>query len=103
MTEPTAAILNQQIVLRVTDQPDVKNKYGSGHIRPTEITLRYTPSGMRAHVHGRWVREDGEATNAPCSNDYAAHDGDTSEWPGWLADLAVAWKPAGARQDGAQQ
>jgi hypothetical protein len=94
MTEPTAAILHQQIVLSVSGQPDVKNKYGSGHIRPTEITLRYTPSGMRAHVHGRWVREDGEATNAPCSNDYAAHEDDVSEWPDWLAALAGTWRPA---------
>lgn len=94
MTESTAAILHQQIVLRATGQPDVKNKYGSGHIRPTEITLRYTPSGMRAHVHGRWVREDGEATNAPCSNDYAAFEGDVGEWPDWLADLAGTWRPA---------
>ncbi|MFD8899829.1 hypothetical protein [Streptomyces ardesiacus] len=103
MTEPTAAILHQQIVLRVTGQPDVKNKYGSGHIRPTEITLRYTPSGMRAHVHGCWVREDGKVTNAPCSNDYAAHEGDTSEWPDWLTDLATTWRPAGVRQDEAQR
>lgn len=102
MTEPTAVVLEQQVELRVTGQPDVKNMYGSGHIRPTEATFRYMASGLRAQVYGRWVREDGEMTDAPCSNDYAAHEGDTSEWPGWLADLAAAWRPTTPDEDPAR-
>ncbi|MBJ6623536.1 hypothetical protein [Streptomyces sp. DHE17-7] len=90
----TTTVLDQQIELRITGQPDVKNMYGSGHIRPTEVTIRYMPSGLHAYVYGRWIREDGEVTDAPCSNRYAAHKDDVSDWPDWLADLAKTWRPA---------
>ena len=90
----TIAVLEQSIELRVTGQPDIKNKYGSGHVRPSEVTIRYQASGIRAHVYGRWVRVDGELTDARCSQPYTAHQGDMSDWPDWLAQLAAQSAPA---------
>ena len=95
MTEPTVTPLAQTIELRVTGQPDVPNQYGSGHIRPTEITFRYQTDSIRAQVYGRWIREDGELTDAPITRDYTTYQGDMSDWPGWVAELAREHAPAG--------
>ncbi|MEV4440436.1 hypothetical protein AB0K09_15710 [Streptomyces sp. NPDC049577] len=94
-------VLNQSIELRVTGQPDVENKSGSGHVRPSEVTIRYQTAGMRAHVCGRWVRPDGELTDEPRSQSYTARQGDTSNWPEWLVTLAAQYAPsaAHARED----
>jgi hypothetical protein len=92
----TVTVMEQLIELRVTGQPDVKNKYGSGHVRPTEVSFRYRPGGVRAQVYGHWVREGGELTDAPCSQDYAAHEYDMADWPEWLAALAVLTRAAPA-------
>ncbi|MEU8469550.1 hypothetical protein AB0F30_16780 [Streptomyces sp. NPDC029006] len=100
MTDPTtqpdldATVTEQRIELGVTGQHlDVKNKYGSGHLRPSHVTLAYQTSGLRAHVYGRWVREDGVMTDASCSQPYTADGNDTSDWPGWLAQLATDHAP----------
>ncbi|MEU9921910.1 hypothetical protein AB0H51_11535 [Streptomyces griseoluteus] len=94
--DPTATVtmLEQFVELRVTGRPDVKNKYGSGHIRPSEVSFRYRAGGVRAQVYGRWVRAGGELTDAPCSQDYAAHEGDMTDWPEWLAADAKVHAPA---------
>jgi len=94
MTEPTVTPLAQTIELRVTGQPDVPNQYGSGHIRPTEITFRYQTGSIRVQVYGRWIREDGELTDAPITRDYTAYQGDMSDWPDWVAELAREHAPA---------
>ena len=94
MAEPTATPLSHTIELRLTGYPDVPNKYGSGHIRPTEVDLRYRDGSFRALLGGRWIREDGELTDAPCSQDYAAYKGDTTNWPDWLTALAHEHAPA---------
>ncbi|MFE0207054.1 hypothetical protein [Streptomyces sp. NPDC058985] len=96
MSQPNATVLERQVELRVTGQPDVKNMYGSGHIRPMEVTFRYQAEGLRAEVYGQWVREDGEVTDARCSNRYTAPEGDVAEWPAWLAEMATAWRPTPA-------
>jgi hypothetical protein len=86
--DSTATPLSHAIELRVTGHPDVPNKHGSGHIRPTDVDIRYRDGSIRANLYGRWVREDGELTDAPISQNYAAYKGDTADWPDWLAELA---------------
>jgi hypothetical protein len=92
MTSVTVAA--QSVELVISGAPDVKNRYGSGTIRPSDVTLHYRDGSIRAALCGRWRREDGELTDAPCSQNYAAYKGDTTDWPGWLADLARAQQPA---------
>ena len=96
---PDATPLSHAIELRLTDQPDVKNRYGSGHLRPTEVDFRYRDDSIRANLHGRWIRDDGTLTDATLSQNYAAYKGDTADWPDWLAELArkhapAAWSPS---------
>lgn len=96
MTDPqpeaTVTIASQSIELALTGKPDVKNKWGAGSIRPVFVVFTYLPEGIRAHLYGVWVREDGEVTDAPCDQAYRIGDGD--EWPDWMADLAREHKPA---------
>jgi hypothetical protein len=99
MAEPTVTPLARTIELRVTGQPDVPNQYGSGHIRPTEITFRYQTGNIRAQVYGRWIREDGELTDAPITRDYTAYQGDMSDWPDWVAELAREHQHASTQPD----
>jgi hypothetical protein len=84
----TVTVLEQRTELRVTGVPDVRNRHGGGHIRPTEVTLLHQAHGVRAQVYGRWVRGDGQCTDAPVSQNYWAHGTDMGDWPVWLADLA---------------
>jgi hypothetical protein len=91
-TEATVTIASQAIELALTGKPDVKNKWGAGSIRPRFVVFTYLPEGIRAHLYGVWVREDGELTDAPCDQDYRI--GDTDEWPDWMAELARQHKPA---------
>jgi len=97
-TQPTATVAGQSIALHVTGYPDLPNRWGSGHIRPIGIRLDYgnsrTPDGRHALVTGFWVREDGQATDDPVDRLYDAHNGDMSDWPGWLAELVKAHDPA---------
>lgn len=88
--ERTATPLSQSIELALTNQPDVKNKYGSGRIRPQHVVFYYLDGRINAHLYGVWVREDGEVTDAPVDQDYR-HDAD---WPDWLASLARDHQPA---------
>jgi hypothetical protein len=91
--EATVTIASQSIELALTGQPDVKNKWGAGSIRPVFVVFTYLPEGIRAHLYGVWVREDGELTDAPCDKEYRI--GDTDEWPGWMSELAIEHKPSG--------
>jgi hypothetical protein len=91
-TESTVTIASQSIELALTGKPDVKNKWGAGMIRPVFVVFTYLPEGIRAHLYGVWVREDGELTDQPVDQEYRI--GDTDEWPDWLAELARQHKPA---------
>jgi hypothetical protein len=89
MTDPTghertATPLSQSVELALTHQPDVKYKYGTGRLRPERVVFYYLNDRTNAHLHGVWIREDGEPTDDPCDQDYR-HD---VEWPGWLAEMA---------------
>lgn len=90
--QPAATVAGQSIALNVTAYPDIPNRWGTGHIRATGLRLDYgnsrTPDGRHAFVTGVWVREDGEVTGDPIDRYYDAPDGDTSNWPDWIADLA---------------
>ncbi|MER6249336.1 hypothetical protein [Streptomyces griseorubiginosus] len=101
-TQPTATVAGQSIALHITGYPDVPNRWGTGHIRVTGIRLDYgnsrTPDGRHAFITGVWVREDGEITDAPVDRYYDAHDGDTSTWPEWIAELARKHTPAAEAQ-----
>ena len=97
---PDAKPLSHAIELRLTGHPDVKNRYGSGHLRPTEVDLRYRDDSIRANLSGRWIRDDGTVTDAALSQNYAAYKGDTSDWPDWLADLAKTHTPTPATPAG---
>lgn len=94
--DPTAPITvtGQSVTLDVTGQPDVKNKYGSGHIRPRFVRVDYRGQAIHAQVYGSWIREDGELTDHPCDQDYQAPTGDVRDWPDWLAALAYLAKGA---------
>jgi hypothetical protein len=89
--EATVTIASQAIELALTGKPDVKNKWGAGSIRPRFVVFTYLPEGIRAHLYGVWVREDGELTDAPCDQEYRI--GDTDEWPDWMAELAREHDP----------
>jgi hypothetical protein len=95
--EPTATPAGQSIALHLTGYPYIPNRWGPGHIRPTGIRLDYgnqrTPDSRAAHVFGVWVREDGEVTDAPVDRDYYAPNGDLSNWPPEIADLAKKHQP----------
>ncbi|MFG2359412.1 hypothetical protein [Streptomyces sp. NPDC048521] len=91
MTEPSVTPLSQSVELQLAGQPDVKNKYGSGRIRPTRVFFYYLPDRITAHLYGSWVREDGELTDAPCDQDYREP---IEDWPAWLAALARQYTPA---------
>lgn len=91
-SEGTVTIASQSIELLLTGKPDVPYKWGTGSIRPAIATFTYLPDGIRAHLYGVWVREDGELTDDPCDQEYRI--GDTDEWPDWLAELAREHKPA---------
>lgn len=97
MPEPTATVAGQSIALHLTGYPDIPNRWGPGHIRPTSIRLDYgnlrTPDARRAIVTGLWVRDDGEATDASLDRDYNAPNGDLTGWPPEIADLARAHAP----------
>lgn len=92
MSQPTATPLSQSVELQLANQPDTKNKYGSGHIRPNLVVFYYLTDRTNAHLHGSWVRENGEATDAPLDQLYR-HDDD---WPDWLTTLARKHAPAAA-------
>ncbi|WP_086562033.1 hypothetical protein [Streptomyces africanus] len=94
MAEPAATPLSHSIELALTGQPDVKNKYGSGQIRPERVVFYYLADRTNAHLHGSWIREDGEQTDAPVDQLYR-HDDD---WPDWLTALARKHAPAAAPQ-----
>lgn len=100
-SEPTATVTGQSIALHLTDYPDIPNRWGTGHIRPTGIRLDYgnprTPHARAAYITGLWVREDGVVTDATLDHDYYAPNGDLSNWPGWIADLTRKHDPAAAR------
>ena len=95
--QPAATAAGQSIALYVTGYPDVPNRWGAGHIRATVLRLDYgnarTLAGRSIHLTGLWVREDGEATDATIDQHYDAPDGDTSEWPDWIAELAREHDP----------
>lgn len=99
-TPPTATIAGQSIALHLTNYPDIPNRWGAGHIRATGIRLDYgnshTPDGRHAFVTGLWVHDDGEATTDPIDRYYDAPNGDTSDWPDWIAALAREHVPAPA-------
>jgi hypothetical protein len=87
--ERTATVLSQSIELSLTHQPDAKNKYGSGRIRPERVVFYYLDDRINAHLWGVWVREDGEVTDAPVDQLYRFDDA----WPDWLTGLANAHDP----------
>lgn len=94
MTQPTATPLSQTVELRVTGQPDVRNKYGSGHLRPDRVVFRYRADRVTANLWGSWVRADGELTGAPADQVYHGPVED-ADWPDWLAALAREHQPDG--------
>jgi hypothetical protein len=87
--ERTATVLSQSIELALTHQPDAKNKYGSGRIRPERVVFYYLNDRINAHLWGVWVREDGEVTDAPVDQLYRFDD----DWPDWLTGLATEHDP----------
>lgn len=97
-SEPAATVAGQSIALHLTGYPDIPNRWGPGHIRPTGIRLDYgslhTPDTRRATVFGLWIREDGQATDEPLDRDYYAPNGDLSNWPPEIADLAKKHQPS---------
>ncbi|MCI3279138.1 hypothetical protein [Streptomyces cylindrosporus] len=103
---PTTTVAGQSIALHVTGYPDIPNRWGTGHIRVTGLRLDYgnsrTPDGRHVFITGTWVRDDGEATDAPIDRYYDAIDGDTSDWPDWIAELAQQNNPSAGpgRADG---
>jgi len=102
-TPPTATVAGQSVALHVAGYPDVPNRWGSGHIRAASIRLDYgssvSPDARRVFVVGAWVRDDGEPTDASVDRYYDAPDGDMSDWPDWIADLARKHTPAAVRVD----
>ncbi|RSN50515.1 hypothetical protein DMH12_24855 [Streptomyces sp. WAC 04229] len=94
MAKPTATPLSRSVELQLSGHPDVKNKYGSGHIRPARVVFHYLTDRATARLYGVWVREDGELTDAPIDQDYRE---DVSWWPDWLAALAREHQPAGVQ------
>lgn len=94
-TEPiNVTTAGESIDLLITGAPDVKNRYGSGTIRPSQVTLTYRDSSIHAQVYGRWRRESGELTDAPASQNYRSYKGDMDGWPEWLASMARERRPA---------
>jgi len=99
MTDPQpaegiVAIASQSIDLLLTGKPDVKNRHGSGSIRPSLVIFTYRQTGVLAQLFGAWVRDDGELTEAPCDQQYRV---DTDDWPDWLAELAIEHHPRSIR------
>lgn len=101
-TPPTATVAGQSIALHVTGYPDVPNRWGSGHVRVTGIRLDYgsnvSPDARHAFVTGLWVRDDGEATDAPLDRYYDAPSGNMSDWPDWIAELTRQHTPTAEAQ-----
>ena len=96
-TQPTATVAGQSIALNVTGYPDVPNRWGTGSIRVTGLRLDYgndrTPAGRHAFITGLWINDDGQVTDDPLDRYYDAPDGDTSDWPDWIADLTRQHTP----------
>jgi hypothetical protein len=86
----TVTIASQSIELVLTGKPDVPYKWGTGSIRPRIVIVTYRQDGIRAHLYGVWVREDGQPADDPCDQEYRVDDAD---WPDWLVELAAVHDP----------
>jgi hypothetical protein len=87
--EATATPTCRTIEFRLVGQPAVKNRWGSGSIQPAFVVLTYLDDRRLAHLHGTWIREDGEQTDAPVDQLYR-HDDD---WPDWITTLTDKHSP----------
>ena len=98
MAQPTSAaftVAAQTISVLVSGQPDVKNRFGPGHIRPDTVRLSYRGQHIDARVDGRWVRETGELTEERLDQHYTVREAaDIVAWPDWLCALATLLRPA---------
>ncbi|MET8585782.1 hypothetical protein ABZX39_33665 [Streptomyces collinus] len=96
-TDPTAAftVTAQTISALVSGQPDLKNKFGPGHIRPDGVRLTYRGQHIDARVDGRWVRETGDLTTERLDQHYTVREAtDIVSWPDWLCAMATLLRPA---------
>jgi hypothetical protein len=89
VTEPTATPVSKTTEFRLTGYPQVKYRWGSGHIRPAFVVITCLDTCRSAHLYGTWIREDGEQTDDPVDQLYR-HDDD---WPDWLRVLADQHQP----------
>lgn len=94
MAHITTDVRQHRISVRVQGAPDVKNRYGNGHIAPTSIHFIYWMDGSQpevsARLFGLWVRDNGERTDQVCEQDYHAPH---HKWPDWLTSLVRKHQP----------
>lgn len=98
MTEQiTTRVRQRRVFLGIQGAPEVKNRFGSGTMRPTEVQITYWYDGSdparpdgTVRLFGLWTRENGEQTDHVMDQNY---DGPHHNWPEWLVDIVRANQP----------
>lgn len=90
-------VRQRRVFLSIQGAPEVKNRYGSGTMRPTEAQITYwydsgdaTSPSATVRLLGLWTREGGEQTDHVMDQNY---DAPQRNWPDWLVEIVRANQP----------
>jgi hypothetical protein len=92
--EVVTHVRSRIVTLGVEGAPNAANRYGPGHMRPTQVQITYwydkgsVEPEPTVRVFGMWTRENGEQTDHVMDQSWLARD-----WPNWLVGLVQANKP----------